>query len=85
MALHGLLHERKHLGLVADVAADEDGITPVGADCLGRRLAFLGIDVGEHDPGAVAGESLPACETDTLGASGDDGDLVLDRHGANLR
>src|SRR5262249_29720266 len=48
--------------------------------CLRDLLDLVAIDVADHKPGTLRGEAFGDGEPDTLGGSGDDGDLVIQLH-----
>lgn len=70
----GAVDKALDVGLVADVAADEGG---VGAQGSGEGLPHGGVDVGDHDAGAVPDEEAHDGLADAAAAAGHDGHLSL--------
>ena len=69
--------QRLHRLEAGHVGHHPDGVGPSGAQLGHGGVEGFGLDVGEHDLHALAGEALPHGPPDTAGAPGDDGDLVL--------
>ena len=65
------------VGLLADVALDEDA-----ADLLGDRFAALDLQVGDDDLAAVRRQHARRAFAQARRAAGDDEDLACDVHGA---
>lgn len=63
------------VGLVGDVAVDVrgNGRAEGAAECV----AFVVLDVSDHDPGAVAGEELGGGLADAASCAGDQGHLAF--------
>ena len=53
-----------------------------GLDGGDRLLVGVGHDIGGHDRRALLGEAQRRGAADAPGGAGDDGDLVLETHGA---
>jgi hypothetical protein len=65
------------LGLVTDVAGNEDGVRAAGLNLLGGLFAALHLHVRQHHLRAFRGEALCAGQADSGGGPGHDGHLVF--------
>ena len=63
---------------VGHVDRHADRRPPIGDDLLGHPLAALGVDIGDHHRGALAGQRLGVGLADTATGPGDNGDLVVE-------
>jgi hypothetical protein len=72
VACQRLAHQRLDLRRLRDVGAMEEGLAAGAFDLQLHASAGLGIDVGEHDPGAGRGESNRSGAADPAGGAGDE-------------
>ena len=70
---------------IGHVHWDADRRSPVGDDLLGHPLGALGVDIGHHHRGALAGQCLGVGLADAATGPGDDRDLLVELHSFPLR
>ena len=69
--------ERIAARFVGDVGAHE-----MAVHLARHRLALVGVELGDHDPGALLGEALRVGAAEALAGAGDDRHLVAQSHRA---
>ena len=75
---------RLHLCFVADIHCHADRPLAVRIDLARGGIGRLLVQIGDGDPGPFAGKDDGDLPADSAGCAGDDGDFVLQTHGALL-
>ena len=76
-ALDGAGHGTLDGGLVGDVCLQADGVAPGCGDFLGGALHAVGVEVGEGDGGALAGQGERGGASDAGRGTGDQRDFPV--------